>query len=165
MTDKMRTLMMLIMVILLIVLGGVATCKGSSSGAIDFQKLPQTDIYGQKISYTQNLYLFDIWATWCPPCRMQLPQLAEMQKDLAGKNFTVISLSTDESQETVINFIDNNGGSHYPVAMFSAEAKKMFPSVRGIPTLFLVNKKGEILKTFVGYRDKAELISAVDQYL
>jgi thiol-disulfide isomerase/thioredoxin len=129
-----------------------------------FSVFPQKDLAGNKIVYDKQAYLIDVWATWCPPCRMTVPVLISIQDELPTKNFTVIGLSVDtDSDKTVLDFIQAEK-VNYPVAKAN-ETLKYFPPVRGIPTMFVLDKNGKIKKMFVGYTEKKTLLDAVKKVM
>lgn len=115
-----------------------------------FLALPTKDIYGDKIFYNKKLYLFDIWSITCPPCRMTTPELIKVQKSLGGIDFTIIGLNLDEDLSVIKEFLAKEK-ANYPTAQATREALGKFPPVRGIPTLFLVDSSGKIVKTYIGY--------------
>jgi thiol-disulfide isomerase/thioredoxin len=122
-------------------------------------KMPTSNIYGKPIVYDKQVYLLDVWATWCPPCKMTIPELVALQEEFASKNFTVIGLSVDDSAKTVLDYLKKNP-VNYSVAMATPETLKALPPVRGIPTLFVVDK-GVIVKTIVGYTPKETLAEEI----
>jgi thiol-disulfide isomerase/thioredoxin len=123
--------------------------------------LPTKNIYGKPIVYDKQYYLIDVWATWCPPCKMTVPELIALQKDFVSKNFTVIGLSVDDTVEPVLSFAKTTK-INYPVAMASGQALNALPSVRGIPTMFIV-ENGKVVKTIVGYTPKETLAEELRQ--
>jgi thiol-disulfide isomerase/thioredoxin len=125
---------------------------------------PQQDLSGNKIVYDKKAYLVDVWATWCPPCRQTIPELIALQQEVSQNAF-VLGLSVDqESPEYVAKFIKQEK-VNYPVAMADNKVMKYFPAVRGIPTMFVLDKNGKIVKTFVGYADKKALAAAIKKVI
>jgi thiol-disulfide isomerase/thioredoxin len=138
--------------------------KAKASSIELFKQLPAEDIYGKKITYDKKLYLLDIWATWCPPCQMTIPELIELQELNFANSFAVIGLSADENIETVLDFFANKH-LNYSVAMLNKDILNLFPPVRGIPTMFLVNNQGRIINTYIGYTKKDIMQADIDKYL
>lgn len=122
--------------------------------------LPNKTVSGEKIAYDKKLYLLDVWATWCPPCRQTVPELIALQNKYEAQGFTVLGLSVDQSSAPVGPFIKKYG-INYPVAM-GQEAMRVLPPVRGIPTMFLVAANGNILKQYVGYTSKERMAKDID---
>jgi thiol-disulfide isomerase/thioredoxin len=98
-----------------------------------------------------KVLLVNFFATWCPPCIQEIPTFIEMQDSYGEKGFSVVAFSLDEGgQEPVRNLI-NKYGINYPVLLADNEITKGFGGVTGIPVTFLVNRKGEIVKKYLGY--------------
>jgi thiol-disulfide isomerase/thioredoxin len=137
--------------------------EAAPKSASFWDKMPQADLLGKKIEYNKKVYLIDVWATWCPPCRYTIPELVSLQSAYADKKFTVIGISVDNDVNTVSKYM-YSAQINYPLVMDN-DLLKNFPPVRGIPTLFLMNKDGKIVKTFVGYTPAKTLASAVEKEL
>lgn len=129
-----------------------------------FDHFPQSDLSERTILYDKELYLVDVWATWCPPCQMTIPELIDIQQKYASANFTVLGLSVDSSgPEEVLKFVKERK-VNYPVAM-AGKSLSYLPTVRGIPTMFLIDRRGKIVAQFIGYVDAAALSAKIDQFL
>ncbi len=96
-----------------------------------------------------NVVLITFWATWCPPCRSEMPSLNRLYKEYANKGLSVLAVSTDRSASYVRDFL----GKHpvdFPVLMDSdSKVSKQF-RVFSMPTSFLLDKNGTILQRFLG---------------
>ena len=110
---------------------------------------------GQTISPAHldgKVVLLNFWATWCPPCREEIPDLIELQ-DKYGGRLQIIGLSVDTgSQETVKRFVQERK-INYPVAIASPELEAKFGGVMGLPTSFLVDTEGRVVQKHVGLHD------------
>lgn len=93
--------------------------------------------------------LVTFFATWCPPCMQEVPVLIELQKQFAQSNFSVIGLSVDDGAEVVAKLIEIRS-INYPVLMADDATARDFGGVAGIPTSFLVNKEGVVVKKYPG---------------
>lgn len=94
-------------------------------------------------------YVVEFWATWCPPCRMSIPHLTEIQKKFKDKNVTVIGVS-DESVDDVAPFVKEMGDKMDYVVALDDEQKTFLSYMAafeqdGIPTAFIVDKTGRIV--------------------
>lgn len=129
-----------------------------------YRVFPQKDLSGNPIIYDKAVYVVDVWATWCPPCRLTVPELIALQSQLSVESFSVIGLSVDEiSDEELLAFVTKEN-INYPVAK-AGKAMQFLPPVRGIPTMFILDKNGKIKKTFVGYMKKDALLKEVKKVL
>lgn len=154
-----------LIIIFVIVFGTISLIGGGSSSGKVVELLPGRDIYGKQIDYQEtNYYLIDVWATWCPPCVATIPELQSFYQANKDKGVVVLGLSVDKSPQKVFDFLDRTYTS-YPVAMMNNDLKKALPNVRGIPTLFLYNKEGELLWDHIGSTTRSNLEAELSGYL
>ena len=122
--------------------------------APDFQL---NDLNGKSIGISAlrgKVVLLDFWATWCPPCKAEIPHFKELYTAYQGKGLEVVGISLDQGGPEVVRpFLQGNGVS-YPVAMGTDQVVRAYGGIRGIPTTFLIDKKGRIAQKYVGYQDK-----------
>lgn len=97
-----------------------------------------------------KVVLVNFWATWCVPCRVEMPALDRMQQRHADAGFVVLGLAVDRvSTEKVREFAEARGVV-YPIAHVDAAAERQFGGVRGYPTSFLLDRSGRIRHTVIG---------------
>ncbi len=131
--------------------------------AIDGKSLKLSDYKGKGV-------IVNFWATWCPPCRAEIPDMVELQKEYESKGFSFIGIAVSDEEEKVKAFALSQK-MNYPVAMGSKELAMSYGkltqegAIRGIPTSFVINGKGEILDYFVGARDKATFAEAIKKVI
>jgi thiol-disulfide isomerase/thioredoxin len=112
-----------------------------------------------------KVVLVNFWATWCLPCRAEMPLLEAMWKRHAADGFVLLGFSTDRTGEGgVRNFLADRGIT-YPVAIVGQEVESGFGGVRGIPTSFLLDQTGRIRHRVVGPLAPATLELAVRRLL
>ncbi|MFC1837146.1 TlpA disulfide reductase family protein [Thermodesulfobacteriota bacterium] len=98
-----------------------------------------------------QVLLVTFFATWCPPCIQEIPTLKALQDTFKAKGFSVLAFSVDEGDvDPLVNLIDKYD-INYPVFLEDPVVTKSFGRVTGIPVTFLVNRKGEIVKKYLGY--------------
>ena len=100
--------------------------------------------------------LVNFWATWCGPCKRELPDLIALHTELANKGITIIGIATDRGSnvvEDVRAFVKEHGIT-YQVVVTSEELEEAFGNVRLLPTSFIIDADGNIVQTFVGPRSK-----------
>jgi len=110
------------------------------------------DFKGKDVSlsdYKGKIVFVDFWATWCPPCKKELPILQAISQAYAEDNVVCLAISTDEDTSKVIPFIEENG---YTFTVLYDEGMKKAYDVAGIPTVFIIDENGVIRYKHVGFR-------------
>jgi peroxiredoxin len=102
-------------------------------------------------NFSGKTLLITFFATWCPPCMQEVPTLIELHQQFSKANFSVIGLSVDEGGSEVVAKLVEKRSINYPVLMADATTAHNFGGVVGIPTSFLVNKEGNVVKKYPGY--------------
>jgi peroxiredoxin len=118
--------------------------------AVDGSTIDSSNYHGQTL-------LINFFATWCPPCKKEIPSFIDVQKEFGPQGLTIIGISTDDGgSQLVANFIKKMK-INYPVVMGDSQTPRNFGGILGIPTSFLVNKKGHVVKRYDGYIDHKTL--------
>jgi peroxiredoxin len=102
-------------------------------------------------NFTGKTLLVTFFATWCPPCMQEVPALIELHTQFSKANFSVVGLSVDEGGADVVAKLVEKRSINYPVLMADAATARNFGGVVGIPTSFLINKEGNVVKKYPGY--------------
>jgi len=114
--------------------------------------------------YKNKVVIIDFWATWCPPCRRGIPDLVELQKEFK-QDLVVIGISLDtDTKDDVPEFVKNYK-INYPVVYGDVSTTKLYGGVSGIPTSFIINKKGMIVNKHVGLISKETLADEINALL
>lgn len=116
-----------------------------------------TTIDGKTISMDSlrgKVVLVNFWATWCPPCRAEIPDLVALQKKYADK-VVVLGLSEDEGSPDGVRRFAEQFEINYPIAMVTPEIQKFFPGVNGLPTTFVIDPQGRTVQKHVGLLNAA----------
>ena len=103
-----------------------------------------------------DVTLLNFWATWCGPCKKELPDLIELSKDFAHRNVRFIGVSLDRGPniiEDVRSFVRQEN-IPYQNVLATDELVEAYGNVRSIPTTVLINADGKIVQTFIGFRPK-----------
>jgi thiol-disulfide isomerase/thioredoxin len=114
-----------------------------------------TDITGKQVKlsdYRGKVVMLDFWATWCGPCRIEIPGFIEMQKRYASQGFTIIGISMDDSASPVVDFY-KQFQMNYPVAMGNDRLGELYGGMPGLPTTFMIGRDGRIYAKHVGATD------------
>jgi len=103
-----------------------------------------------------NVVLLDIWATWCPPCRSEIPQLVKLQKSYKGKPFKIVGVAIDDEIATVKSFAKDNKINYTVCHDPSGRTIGKPYKVQGIPAAYIIDKKGVIRFAHMGFPGDAE---------
>lgn len=126
-----------------------------------------TGIDGKKLSlsdYHGKVVLLDFWATWCTPCRAEIPQFVEMQNRYASQGFQVVGISMDDDAKPVKEFYQQFK-MNYPVAVGDDKLAQSFGGVLGLPVNFVIDRDGHIVKKFLGATDVSVIEQTVTEQL
>lgn len=145
---------------LMVLLSATVAAAASSALAPAFSGVGMD---GKTVSSRQlagKAYIVNFFASWCPPCRAEIPDMVELQKKYKAKGFTFVGVAVNENDESIKNFMKTNGIT-YPVMladqkMVGAYGRFIEGGLRSIPTSFVVNRSGRITQVITGARSKAE---------
>lgn len=150
----MRGIISLLLGLILIVSVGSARAIDTAPEAGNYAPpFELKDINGRKSAlseYRGKVVLLNFWATWCEPCKSELPSLNNIYAALKGKGFVVLGVSVDTSAKTVRNFIRDEK-IVFPV-LLDKDKDVYFDqyAIMGLPTSFLINHDGIIVEKIIG---------------
>jgi thiol-disulfide isomerase/thioredoxin len=105
-----------------------------------------------------KVVLLNIWATWCVPCREEMPMLDELQRELGGKDFEVVAVNIDKGgPDKARDFLAETGAAN--LALYTDPPGKLFSTVKavGMPTTLLIDRQGREIGRLVGPADWASV--------
>ncbi len=102
-----------------------------------------------------KVVLVNFWASWCPPCKAEIPGFEKVYKAYRNKGFTIIGIATDNVPPSFIKQM----GITYPLAMADDKVVSDYGNISGIPTSFLIGREGRIIKKVFGTYPERELKS------
>ena len=97
-----------------------------------------------------KVVLLNFWATWCPPCREEVPSLVSLNAQMTGKNFQMVTASIDEGGKEAIQEFFKTTGVTLPVLLDTERTVSKLYGTTGVPETFVIDKKGVIVKKVVG---------------
>lgn len=118
--------------------------------ALDGKMVSSSDFKGKVV-------ILNFWATWCVPCREEIPGLVELQKQYGEKDLVVVGVSVDEGGRELVKRFVERLKIDYPVVIADEKMMRDFGSVEAVPTTFIMNRKGDIAGKHIGFTDRATL--------
>src|SRR3989338_7970354 len=151
---------------LCLVFSAAATASSQNPGSVAPQ-FTLKDINGKEVSLSSfkgKVIILDFWATWCPPCREEIPDFIALQKEYGTKGLQVIGISVDKDKDALVKFYKDNG-MNYPVVLTDGAVEAKYGGIRGIPTTFIIDRTGKIAKKYVGAISKKQFESDIKPLL
>jgi cytochrome c biogenesis protein CcmG/thiol:disulfide interchange protein DsbE len=137
---------------------------GAHSLAPDFSV---TDLSGRQLTladYRGKVVLLNFWATWCGPCRVEIPGFVDLQSKYRDQGLVVIGISMDDDPAPVREFYQRYR-MNYPVAMGDDALADRFGGILGLPTTFVIQRDGHIYAKLMGLEDIETFEEAVKKLL
>lgn len=141
-----------------------AACRADDAAAPEFKV---RDLDGNEISladYKGKTLFLNFWATWCPPCRAEIPGFIEIYKQYKDKGLEILGLSVDDLPSEQVKEWTGQAGVNYPVAMADPAVVESFRPGEFIPTTIIIDAAGRVRHRHVGYLDKQELVRLFEKF-
>jgi thiol-disulfide isomerase/thioredoxin len=146
--------------------GGQTRASGPAAAACDANAKPANlnftlkDISGKDVtlsSYKGKVVLLNFWATWCGPCKVEIPWFNEFQQKYQDKGLVVVGISADDTVEQLKPFVAQYKMT-YPVLLGLGrdDVQEALGPVWGLPTTLLISRDGKVCKRHMGLAQKAE---------
>jgi peroxiredoxin len=116
-------------------------------------------------NYRGKAMLITFFATWCPPCLREIPTLKELHAQFHQQGFVVVALSVDEGGSGAVAQLVRKASINYPVLMADRSTAHNFGDVVAIPTSFLVNRDGQVVKKYPGLVSRGLLERDIESVL
>lgn len=145
-------------------LSGEAGAMKVGEVAPDFTR---ADVSGKQIrlsTYRGHLVLLNFWASWCAPCREEMPLFSTWQRKLGGRGLQVIGVSMDDDVREVQKFLAAYPVT-YPIVMGDAKFAEHFGGVLGLPLSYLIDARGRVIARYQGEVDLRQLEGKVKELL
>lgn len=127
------------------------------TGGTQAQKAPDftlTDLDGEQVSlsdYEGKVIILNFWATWCGPCRMEIPDFIKLQEKY-DEDIIFVGVSLDQGGPKVVEKFVKQNGINYPILYGNGQVTNAYGGVRGIPTTFVIDQDFKIQRKYVGYQ-------------
>jgi thiol-disulfide isomerase/thioredoxin len=157
-----------------------SAAQSSSAASSRFQDEPDVTfqlLNGSNLplaSLKGKVVLVNFWATWCDPCREEIPWLISFQQEYASRGFTLVGVAMDDAgQKVVAPFVQNTefnvdgtkSTMNYPIVLGNEDIAEKFGGLFGYPSSFLISRDGKIVKRIIGLVSKEELAREIELQL
>ncbi|MEA3489878.1 MAG: TlpA disulfide reductase family protein [Candidatus Omnitrophota bacterium] len=165
-----KSLLILSVISLFFVIAGTLSCQGriEGSGGSIAPDFTLRDLNGNTFRFSDTkgkVVILDFWATWCPPCILELPHFQSLHEQYQDQGLLMVGISLDRGGvETVRSFVRANGIT-YTILIGGQKVTEAYGGIRGIPTTFVIDRRGRIVEKYVGYRSKEVFESAIKKLL
>ncbi|MGH9868191.1 MAG: TlpA disulfide reductase family protein [Candidatus Polarisedimenticolia bacterium] len=145
-----RAFSILVIALTVAIVPGVAAAEGTIA------PVTLEDLNGKKVKVdfsSAKITLVNFWAVWCMPCRDEIPEIARLKSEYGDKGLQVFGIAMESGEPAEVkDFLERNKGFgvNYPMLMGTDEVADSFGGVMAVPTTYLLDAKGKVLKTYVG---------------
>jgi thiol-disulfide isomerase/thioredoxin len=160
--------------LVLMLLGGADWARAGKAPNFSLQ-----DLKGKTLTLADlkgKVVILDFWATWCGPCRREIPDLNAIYKQYKNKGVTVVGIALDDSgkadilkgmkkHKLIISYPVLIGEGGFNNKTFAACAESAGIKIEGIPTTFILDKEGKIVSNYVGTQEKRVFTDELDKLL
>lgn len=165
----MRKINLFLIPLLVFILGISGACTSEKNeNANPAYHFKLTTLSGETVtldSYQGKVLLVDMWDTWCPPCKAEIPHFVELYNEYNDKGLEILGVAFGREGENAVRQFVDDYNVNYPNAIGNQEIVEGFGGIRAIPTTFIIDQKGNIHKKLVGYNDKETFETLIKQLL
>ena len=118
-----------------------------------------TDANNRQVSLSDfkgKVVVLNFWATWCGPCKVEIPWFEEFQKEYGARGFTVLGVSMDDAGWKAINPFAAAAKINYPIVLGNEKVNMLYGGIDALPTTMIIGRDGSVAYVHAGLIDKAE---------
>lgn len=119
----------------------------------------------QLSDFKGKVVVLDFWATWCPPCRGEIPGFIALQKQYEHQGLVVVGVSLDQGGPGVVSSFAKTEGMNYPIVMGDDDVAAEYGDIQAIPTTFVIDRSGKVVAKHEGGTDKATFEGEIKKLL
>ncbi len=126
--------------------------------SLDGKSLRLSDFRGKAV-------LLNFWATWCGPCKIEMPWFVDLQKEYGSQGLQIVGVAMDDASKEDISKFAKDMGVNYPILIGKESVGDEYGGVPALPESFLISRDGKIVDKIIGLRGKAEIEDDVKKAL
>jgi thiol-disulfide isomerase/thioredoxin len=126
--------------------------------SLDGTNMRLSDLRGKAV-------LLNFWATWCGPCKIEMPWFIELQKQYGSQGLQIVGVAMDDSSKDDIAKFAKDMGVNYPVLLGKEAVGEAYGGVPALPESFFIGRDGKIVDKIIGLRGKAEIEDSIKKAL
>jgi len=115
--------------------------------------------------YKGKVVLLDFWATWCGPCKIEIPWFMDFERKHKDQGFSVLGVSMDDDGWNAVKPFVNELGINYRIVIGNDSTAESYGGIDALPTTFLIDREGKIAAVHVGLASKSEIENGIEQLL
>ena len=126
------------------------------------------DLAGKTVhlaDFKGKVVILDFWATWCPPCRAEIPGFIDLQKKYQAQGLVIVGVSLDDAGVDTVKAFVQKMGMNYPVVMSDKNVISTYGNIEAIQTTFVIDRSGRIVKQHLGLTDESLFESEIKPLL
>lgn len=163
----------LIYAVVLLAIFAALGCSKREAPAVEGNPAPDftlNDLSGQPAQLSSlkgKVVLLNFWATWCPPCREEIPSMVKLNQAMQGKPFQMLAVSIDEGGKDAVEKFYKQAGVSLPTLLDTDGKVSRLYGTTGVPETFVIDSKGVILKKIIGPLDwsSKEVLTALEEIM
>jgi thiol-disulfide isomerase/thioredoxin len=134
--------------------GGVTVAPDFTLESLDGKPMKLSDLRGKAV-------LLNFWATWCGPCKIEMPWFVELQKQYGDQGFQIIGVAMDDSSKEDIAKFAKEMGVNYPVLIGKEAVGEAYGGVPALPETFFIARDGKIIDRIIGLKGRSEIEDSI----
>jgi peroxiredoxin len=136
-----------------------------SSPAPDFSLVSLDGKTTRLSDFRGKAVLLNFWATWCGPCKIEMPWFVDFQKQYESQGLQIVGVAMDDASKEDISKFAKDMGVNYPILIGKEAVGDQYGGVPALPETFIITRDGKIMDKIIGLRGKAEIEDAIKKAL